>query len=407
MQMTQNSAKFLGGLSMQYLIGIILLVLVVSFLLQHWWIILGAVLAWLLYKYVAKRSKKNKSTGTSEPVSDPKSSHTDEVVNLNLETKTNAMLPESNAEKVNEEDVEQESTTTKHVIIEPMVTANFETPKVHKLRRKLFDFVVFDIETTGFRKNEDNIIQLSALKVRNDEIVDQFDSYVNPHMSLPTNISYLTGITDNDVNSAPDITIVINQFKSFIADLPLVGHNIYSFDIPFMQAKGFDLTDISALDTYVLADSKAFTITPKNLKLPTLKKYYGIVNRSHNALNDCKTNYQIYKFLRDDQLDPISVDVSNITQNLAGLRFAISGEFIKTSKDQIKEEIELHGGKVTSGVSGLTDYLIDGKQISSKLTDGEHSKKELDALEKQQSGGKIQIISLEEFEKKFMKQQIA
>ncbi|QFR23673.1 3'-5' exonuclease [Schleiferilactobacillus harbinensis] len=68
-------------------------------------------------------------------------------------------------------------------------------PIIHKLQKKLYDFVAFDIETTGLSPHRNEIIQLSAIKVKKDEVVDQFDSYVHPSEFIPTNIVYLTGIS--------------------------------------------------------------------------------------------------------------------------------------------------------------------------------------------------------------------
>lgn len=269
-------------------------------------------------------------------------------------------------------------------------------PVIHKLRRKLYDFVVFDIETTGLNRSADQIIQLSAVKYKNDKVVDQFDSFINPHRKLEQNIVFLTGITDNDLVNAPDLDEVLNQFTEFIEDLPLIGHNIIKFDLPFLYAHGFSVADVSVIDTVKLSSRKLPEL--ENHKLPTLKKFYGINNASHNALLDCQTNAIVYQKLRDDDLERVEVDISTIPQTLKGKRVCITGQFIGVSRNELIDEIVEHGGKYTKAVSGLTDYLLDGTQLTDQLTDGVHSSSELKAVELQNQNGKIQVINYEQFE---------
>lgn len=170
---------------------------------------------------------------------------------------------------------------------------------IHRLRRKLYDYVVLDIETTGLDKKDNDIIQISALKFLKDKCVKKFNTYVKPDRDfpLPEKIKEITGITDEDVSNAPDLKDVMPAFKEFIDGFPLVGHNIISFDIPFLFNHGLEITDYKVLDTLNLSRNKLPMI--KNHKLPTLKKYYGIDNQSHNSLSDCETNAIVYQKLRE------------------------------------------------------------------------------------------------------------
>lgn len=281
---------------------------------------------------------------------------------------------------------------------------NAEKPErvIHKLRRKLYDFVVVDIETTGLNPVYEDIIQISAIKVKADKVVDKFNYLLKPQNELSLKISYLTGITNEDLdNNGHSIQKIMPKFTEFVEDLPIVGHNILNFDLPFLFYNHYNPRELSVMDTLKLARRSNFTSEIKNYKLPTLKSYFGIMNRSHNALNDCETTLHVYRHLRDDQLDKVILSPDDFPQNLKGLRFVITGEFMSDSREDIIQKIELHGGRVTSAVSGLTDYLIDGQQVYDDLTDGEHSNKELKAMEYKKNGGKIKIIGLDDFEKIF------
>ena len=78
------------------------------------------------------------------------------------------------------------------------------------------DYTILDIETTGLSPYKCEIIELSAIKVRNDCIVDKFSSLVKPDRSINSFITGLTGITNDMVESAPDITAVLPEFMKFI-----------------------------------------------------------------------------------------------------------------------------------------------------------------------------------------------
>ena len=76
-------------------------------------------------------------------------------------------------------------------------------------------FVVFDIETTGFNKEKDRIIEIGAVKVQNGETVDTFSTFINPEIPIPEKITELTSITDDQVKDAQTIREVLPQFMKF------------------------------------------------------------------------------------------------------------------------------------------------------------------------------------------------
>lgn len=258
--------------------------------------------------------------------------------------------------------------------------------------QNLYDYIIFDIETTGLSRTKNEIIQISALKYVNDILVDTFNSYVKPLVMPSDYIQFLTGISTETLLTAPNISDVMLSFNTFCDQFTLVGHNIEKFDIPFIVQYGFDKTNISFIDTIYLATNKLPFL--ENHKLPTLKKYFGFSNRSHNALNDCKTNALVFQNLRDDKLksNEIKIKTSNI---LCDYRFCITGQFMEMDREEIIELIKNNGGRVTTSISNKTDYLILGKQVVSNLTDGIHSSKELKALKLISAGGHIKIIDLE------------
>ena len=96
-----------------------------------------------------------------------------------------------------------------------------QTVPQKRIGRNLVDFpkefVILDIETTGLSPHRDEIIELSALLIRNDEIVEEFNRLVKPEGEISAFISNLTGITPEMVADAPDIATAIKDFDDFCA----------------------------------------------------------------------------------------------------------------------------------------------------------------------------------------------
>lgn len=166
------------------------------------------------------------------------------------------------------------------------------------------DYTVVDIETTGLSPDKCEIIEISALKVRNDKIVSEFSSLVKPSQSIPPFISGLTGITDDMVAAVPEIQSVLPRFMNFVENDLILGHNV-NFDINFLYdnwKKYFqkDFTN-DFVDTMRLS-RKHCKITSHKLK--SLAKYYNIsTDGHHRALIDCEITYKIYNCIKRKVFD--------------------------------------------------------------------------------------------------------
>ncbi len=95
-------------------------------------------------------------------------------------------------------------------------------------------FCIVDVETNGSKPSRSQIIEIGALKWRNAEIVDRFESFVECSY-LPYQISEITGINPEDLEGAPPLSKLLPEFKAFLGDSVFVAHNA-TFDYNFISS---------------------------------------------------------------------------------------------------------------------------------------------------------------------------
>lgn len=179
------------------------------------------------------------------------------------------------------------------------------------------NLIFFDLETFGLSRNTDPILEIAAIVVNEKlEIIDTFDSFVNPQKPVPWQITQLTGITTQMIKNAPAEFVALNDFKAFMKKYnvqAIAGHNIARFDIPFLRTRcehwNLDIVlPNEVIDTLNIAKDKHkagllpdynFTTAKGNLsfKLENLMEYYDIGSQDHRAINDVKHNIMVYKNL--------------------------------------------------------------------------------------------------------------
>ncbi len=153
------------------------------------------------------------------------------------------------------------------------------------------EYVIFDTETTGLSAVYDSIIEIGATKMKDGEVIERFDKFINPGHPLSEVTTNLTSITDDMVKDAPDETVIIGEFMDFIGDDILVGHNV-TFDMGFMNAAltrmGRPRLAMPVIDT--LEMSRTLHSEYRNHKLDSLtKRYHIVLEHHHRADSDAET----------------------------------------------------------------------------------------------------------------------
>src|SRR5579884_1566565 len=112
-------------------------------------------------------------------------------------------------------------------------------------------YVALDLEATGMDPERDEIIEVAAIKFRDDRVLDRFESLVRPQSTIPFNISSLTGIGAKDVRRAPPFTVVAPRLRDFVRNFPIVGQSS-QFDVEMLAGSGLLLRN-PLYDTFQLA----------------------------------------------------------------------------------------------------------------------------------------------------------
>lgn len=176
-----------------------------------------------------------------------------------------------------------------------------------KLNQYVPNYVVFDLETTGTSIISDAVIEISAVKVANGRVVDEFSTLVNPERPIPIHASNVNGIFDDMVKGAPVFKKALADFLKFAGDMVLVGHNIHTFDMKFICRDAEKYWGKTIGNDYIdtLQIARAYLPQVTSYKLTSLAEYYGIGSQgAHRALSDCRMNQRIFECLAKEIRNP-------------------------------------------------------------------------------------------------------
>lgn len=298
-----------------------------------------------------------------------------------------------------------------------MYDSSYRPTKGRSILTKVTDYTVVDIETTGLVPGEDEILEIGALRVRDNKVVAEFQELSKPNESISEFITSINGITNEMVQDAPPISEVISKFYEFLGNDVIVGF-CTSFDVNFLydecQKAGLDLTndyiDSRRISKIVIPDFKEKT--RRRYKLRNFIWYFKFGKQEHRALSDCRYTKMLYDKL-NELAEQQNIDYTYIPhkedwnakdikrQNtditlFQGEKFVFTGKLAYMQRKEAMQYVVDYGGTIGDHLTKDTDYLVMGKQDYSRLV-GNKSKKQQQAEKFISQGEDINIITEDVF----------
>lgn len=157
-------------------------------------------------------------------------------------------------------------------------------------------YVALDIEATGMDPERDEIIEVAAIKFREEEVLERFETLVQPRRPVPLAVASLTGLTMRDLRRAPSFQQIAPRLRQFVRNYPIVGQSP-DYDLQMLSAHGLELRnpvyDTFRLATILLPDLPAYSLAGIAARL-------GIsVAQQHRAMADVETTMAVFLGLCD------------------------------------------------------------------------------------------------------------
>lgn len=228
------------------------------------------------------------------------------------------------------------------------------------------DYVVLDLETTGLNPKTDKIIEIGAARIRQGKVQDTYVTFINPGRSLEMKTKELTGIQDEDLQQAPFIETVLEDFLDFIGDDCLLGHNIL-FDYSFIKKAAVNKKlsfDKNGIDTLRIA--RRFLTELPSKRLGDLCGHYQIPITAHRAIGDALATHALYERLCAEFYEK---EADTFQPKKLLYRVKKEGPITPKQKEQISRICMQYGlmleeGHLLSPILSLTSTQIDIDHIT-------------------------------------------
>lgn len=289
------------------------------------------------------------------------------------------------------------------------------------------DFTIIDIETTGLDTKYDDIIELAAVKVRDDKIYQTFQSFVDPHYKIPEFITELTGITNDMLFGAPSIEEILPKYVDFIGNDIIIGHYVH-FDYNFIY------DNLNRMNGTILTNDFVDTLRLCNRLYPEMKHHRLIdmvealdieAETMHRALADCKSCLEVLYHCKEKAIlqygsvlefansikrislssskpiDILSIKPKNsafdTSHPLYQKECVFTGTLEKMKRADAMQIVVNLGGTLGNTVTRKTNYLVLGDYAKCKTIKGGKSSKHKKAEELKLKGQDLEIISEQTF----------
>ncbi|MFT3998067.1 MAG: 3'-5' exonuclease [Asticcacaulis sp.] len=166
-------------------------------------------------------------------------------------------------------------------------------------------YVVVDIETTGGQSSQERVTEIGAVKMRNGEVIDRWQSLINPERRIPAFITDLTGISHDMVKDAPRFAEIADAFEAFLKGGVFVAHNV-NFDYGFLSAEYRRLErPFRYPKLCTVASMRKYYPGLPAYGLAPLSRHFGInLTNHHRALADATATAELLRLVNEKRLAP-------------------------------------------------------------------------------------------------------
>jgi len=215
-----------------------------------------------------------------------------------------------------------------------------------------------DIETTGGRTNYDRIIEIGIIRVENDQIIDTYQSLINPQTHLPSEISQLTGILGSQLENAPTFREIAAEIVERLKDYTFVAHNV-RFDYGFMKAE-FERLGSTFTSKHFCTVKLSRILYPSHSRhnLDSIIKRFNLTcDNRHRALDDAQAIFNFYHKAKGEINAQLFSDAINRVMKKTYLPLKLDPAILETLP-------ESPGVYIFYGEKGIPLYI--GKSINIK-----------------------------------------
>lgn len=306
----------------------------------------------------------------------------------------------------------------------PRMKRSGRTKRGKEVKGMPLDYYVFDLESTNRSYKSSEICEIAALKVVDGEIVDTFVTPVYIDGDISESAARKNHISKDMLQDAPHMRSALKAFIDFIGnDAVLVGHNIKTFDLPFIKRVselcGMEFSYREAIDTLALA-KRAWQDLP-SYKMDDLRMRLDLdQDGAHRALKDCRDEYELYMRIRKEAEEGrVSIETPKVGSSRPGTKWSgrwgrkkarefttdrtefdenhplfgksvvLSGDIEGIEYNDCLQAVCDLGGHPQDGVTKKTDYLVVG--------DNPGKSKIAKAVEYKSKGQDIEIIDAAAF----------
>lgn len=283
------------------------------------------------------------------------------------------------------------------------------------------NFVTIDFETAN--SNSHSICQVGIVEFEKAVELGHWNSYINPLDIFDRRNTLIHGIKSSDVENSPKFVDIYEKIKSSLSEKIVVSHGSFDKTALKRALEKYNLNPfyVTWIDSTIIARRVLPQFSQKGYSLQNLAKYYEIKTLPHDALDDARACglilnrllqesnktiedwvYELKNPSKKTQQSEFRTNIEDLKPNKEGRFYGISicvtGTFsFGRNRSEVNSYISNLGFTIHNSVRKDTDYLLDGEQTAHNIDDSGKTKKEKDFEEKFSQGGKIRLITEDDF----------